>query len=64
MLPVLLFVGLLFAAVVAYPWHVFSVLAIGYVASIPFSIRSHRRLKSEAAAPEDGGPGSDVIAGK
>ena len=65
-LPVLMLVGLTFAAVVAYPWHVFSVLAIGYVGSIPFSVRSYRRLKGEAArsAPDDGDSGSDEIAEK
>ena len=53
-LPALLFVGLLFAAIVGYPWYVFSLLAVGYVASIPFSIRSYRRHKalSEATAHE------------
>ncbi len=65
-LPVLMLVGLLFAAIVGYPWYVFSLLGIGYVASLPFSIRSHRRLKGEAArsAAEDGDSGSDEIAGK
>jgi CDP-diacylglycerol--serine O-phosphatidyltransferase len=65
-LPVLMLVGLLFAAIVGYPWYVFSVLAIGYVASIPFSIRSQRRLKGEAApaAAEDGDPGRGDTTGK
>jgi CDP-diacylglycerol--serine O-phosphatidyltransferase len=48
-LPVLMLVGLLFAAIVGYPWYTFSLLGIGYVSSIPFSIRSYRRLRSEAA---------------
>ena len=49
-LPALLLVGLLFAAIVGYPWHTFSLLGIGYVASIPFSIRSRRRHKARAEA--------------
>ncbi len=65
-LPVLMLVGLLFAAIVVNPWYVFSLLGIGYIASIPFSIRSLRRLKGESArsALEDGDSGSDEIAGK
>ena len=45
-LPALLLVGLLFAAIIGYPWYTFSLLALGYVASIPFSLRSHRRHKA------------------
>ncbi|MCH7930759.1 MAG: phosphatidylcholine/phosphatidylserine synthase [Proteobacteria bacterium] len=52
-LPVLLFVGLLFAAIVGYPWHTFSLLGIGYLASIPFSIRGHRALRARAEAEAD-----------
>ena len=52
LLPALLLVGLLFAAVIGYPWHTFSLLALGYVASIWFSRRDYRRHKArtEAAA--------------
>ncbi len=49
-LPVLLLVGLLFAVVVGYPWYSFSILGIGYLASIPFSVRSRRRLLAGEAA--------------
>ncbi len=45
-LPVLLLVGLLFAVFVGYPWYAFSALALGYAATIPFSVRSHRRHKA------------------
>ncbi len=48
LLPVLLLVGLLFTLIVGYPWHTLSLLVIGYVCSIPFSIRSHRRHKARA----------------
>ena len=59
-LPILLLVGLLFAAIVGYPWYTFSLLAVGYVASIPFSVRSYRRHRARSAetaretAAEDG----------
>ena len=45
-LTVLLLVGLLFAVFVGYPWYAFSALALGYAATIPFSVRSHRRHKA------------------
>ncbi len=69
--PVLLLVGLLFAAVVGYPWYVFSLLGIGYLASIPFSRRSYRRYKAaatepapDAAIPQDDEPNSDGDSGE
>ncbi len=49
-LPALLFVGLLFAAIVGYPWYTFSLLGLGYLASIPFSVRDYRRLRARAEA--------------
>ena len=48
LLPALLLVGLLFALIVGYPWYTLSLLAIGYVCSIPFSTRSYRRHKKRA----------------
>lgn len=59
--PLLLLVGLLFAAVVGYPWYVFSLLGIGYLGSIPFSIRSYRRFKDGTVvpAPAEKGPQDD-----
>ncbi|MFQ5958549.1 MAG: CDP-alcohol phosphatidyltransferase family protein [Alphaproteobacteria bacterium] len=62
-LPVLLLVGVLFAVVVGYPWYSFSLLGIGYLASIPFSVRSCRRLRAQAAvaAVEDVEAGDDGI---
>ena len=50
LLPVLLMVGLLFTLIVGYPWHTLSLLAICYVCSIPWSLRSYRRYKEEAEA--------------
>ncbi len=43
-LPTLLLVGLVFAALVSYPWMTLTGGAILYLASVPFSVRSHRRL--------------------
>jgi CDP-diacylglycerol--serine O-phosphatidyltransferase len=62
-LPALLLVGLLFAAIVSYPWYTFSLLAMGFVASIPFSIRGHRRHKAraEAAARETAAEDSENV---
>ena len=48
LLPALLLVGLLFALIVSYPWHTLSVLVIGYVCSIPWSVRAHRRHTERA----------------
>ncbi|HYE51067.1 MAG TPA: CDP-diacylglycerol--serine O-phosphatidyltransferase [Azospirillaceae bacterium] len=45
---VLVGVGLLAAGVVSAPWTTFTVIAIVYLASFPFSIRQYHRLKSEA----------------
>ncbi|MFQ5786275.1 MAG: CDP-alcohol phosphatidyltransferase family protein, partial [Alphaproteobacteria bacterium] len=62
-LPVLLAIGVLFALIVGYPWYALSLLAIGYLASIPFSVRSRRRLRiqSEAAASEEETAGDDGV---
>ncbi len=46
-LPVLLFVGLAFALVVGYPWYILPAMSLGYLASIPFSIRACRRLRAQ-----------------
>ena len=61
-LPLLLFVGILFAAVVGYPWYTLSVVAFGYIATIPFSVMTHRRARIQAAAVlvEEGASGIDV----
>ena len=59
-LPVLLLVGLLFAAFVGYPWYAFSALALGYAASIPFSVRSHRRHKARIDSGESVNESADV----
>jgi len=49
-LPVLLLVGLLAAFLVSEPWLTLSGLGALYLAMIPVSIRSFRRLKKQAAA--------------
>ena len=52
-LPVMLVVGLFAAALVSAPWSTMSACLAIYVATIPFSIRSYRRLKriGPAASP-------------
>jgi len=42
-LPILLIVGVIAAAVVGYPWLMYVLTGLGYLALIPFSILSHRR---------------------
>ena len=60
LLPALLLVGLLFALIVSYPWHTLSVLVIGYVCSIPWSIRAHRR-HTERAEVSAGDPTTESV---
>jgi CDP-diacylglycerol--serine O-phosphatidyltransferase len=47
--PILVCVGLLAAALVSAPWLTLATIGILYVASLPFSVREFNRLKSEAA---------------
>ena len=47
-LPTMLLVGLLAAALVSAPWMTLWLVALAYVSSFPFSIRSFKRLKEEA----------------
>ncbi len=66
-LPVLMLVGLFFAAVIGYPWHTFSLLSIGYLVSILFSVRGYRRRQAEAARAsptDDDDSGEDEVAGE
>ena len=42
-LPILLIVGVTAAAVVGYPWLMYVLTGLGYLALIPFSVMSHRR---------------------
>ncbi|WP_288900482.1 phosphatidylcholine/phosphatidylserine synthase [uncultured Sneathiella sp.] len=48
-MPVLLLVGGLAAVLASYPWQLLSLIAIIYMATIPFSILSHRRLLEQDA---------------
>jgi CDP-diacylglycerol---serine O-phosphatidyltransferase len=59
-LPVLLLVGLSFAAFVGYPWYAFSALALGYAATIPLSVRSYRRHKARTDAETPANESADV----
>ena len=47
-IPMLIVVGLLVAALVNAPWRTLSGLGLLYLLCIPFSVRSYRRLKAEA----------------
>ncbi|MZR30591.1 CDP-alcohol phosphatidyltransferase family protein [Sneathiella litorea] len=48
-MPVLLLVGGLAAVLASYPWQLLSLIAIVYLATIPFSVLSHRRLQEQEA---------------
>lgn len=53
-LPALLIVAMVGAALFTAPWHVLSLLMLGYMATIPFSMNAYRRIKRQrgaAAAP-------------
>jgi CDP-diacylglycerol--serine O-phosphatidyltransferase len=51
-LPALLIVGLSAAILISYPWVLLPIMCFTYLCSIPFAVRSHRRLAaSTAAAP-------------
>src|SRR5262249_26695999 len=55
--PVLLMTGVMAAFVVAMPWATILVIGLVYMAAIPVSIRSFRRLQQAAAEMHDtGGP--------
>jgi len=51
-LPIL--AGLVFALamLIAFPWHVMLVATLAYVASLPYSARSWRRLRRKTAEKE------------
>ncbi len=49
-MPLLLFVGVFAAIFFSYPWQLLSVIAVVYLASIPFAILSYRRLKEQEQA--------------
>jgi CDP-diacylglycerol--serine O-phosphatidyltransferase len=54
-LPVLLLVGLLTAGLISDPWPTMLSAAVAYLASIPFAVRSYRRLRdawTQSFAPE------------
>ena len=55
-LPVLLLVGLMAAFVVTSPWATVTVIIIAYIVSLPFSGRSFRALRREAARLREGAP--------
>jgi CDP-diacylglycerol--serine O-phosphatidyltransferase len=58
-LPVLLGVGTFAAVLVADPWAALAALGVIYIAMLPLSVRSFRRLKREAEALHDEQPTED-----
>lgn len=69
-MPLLLFVGIFAAILLSYPWQLLSLTAILYLASIPFAIRSYRRLKEQElvnnpdSVLEGGGEDEDELIGQ
>ncbi len=63
-LPVLVVVGIVAAALASYPWLVLSILGVLYLGSIPFSYRAQRRYaEMQPAVEETGGQVSDKTNG-
>ena len=50
---VLVFVGLLFGALMLEPWWTLSAIGIGYLALLPFTLMRYARLKRRAASPAE-----------
>ncbi|MHA3790382.1 CDP-alcohol phosphatidyltransferase family protein [Rhizorhabdus wittichii] len=50
-LPALLLVAMLGAALFNAPWHTLSVFMLGYLATVPFSAASYRRIRRRRATP-------------
>jgi CDP-diacylglycerol--serine O-phosphatidyltransferase len=50
-LPLLLGTGLLAALLLTDPWAALAAAGAGYLAMLPFSMRSFRRLRAEAEEP-------------
>jgi len=62
-LPVLLIVGVITAGMISDPWRTLLAVGVAYLVSIPFSIRSYRRMREEwnlatsaGDGPASGGP--------
>jgi len=49
-LPIFVTVVLLVALLISYPWHVLSLVALGYLASLPFGWLSYRRHERAASS--------------
>lgn len=58
-LPTLIVVCLTAAVTVTYPWIVYTIVGVGYFASIPYSVLHHRRLRRRAVVAETKAPESD-----
>ena len=61
-LPALLIVAMLGAALLSAPWHTLSLIMLGYLATIPFSVAGYRRIRRQRAATavtSDGSPAAE-----
>ncbi|MBV8091991.1 MAG: phosphatidylcholine/phosphatidylserine synthase, partial [Acetobacteraceae bacterium] len=58
-LPLLLGIGAYVAVLAAEPWAALAAAGLIYVAMLPFSVRSFRRLKREAEASRESDQGND-----
>jgi CDP-diacylglycerol--serine O-phosphatidyltransferase len=57
----LLVVGLVGAALFSAPWMTLSLICIAYAASIPFAIRSYRRIKQRTPAAAKAAPAAKPL---
>ena len=64
LLPLLIGVGLYVAFLVSEPWAAMALGGVVYVAMLPFSLRSYRRLKAEAEAIADPVVAAPLVAGQ
>ena len=62
-LPFFVVVGLMLAGLAGRPWHVLTLVAVMYLMTFPFSIRSFHRLKAEAERLHDEGDDDDPASG-
>jgi len=56
-LPTMLITGAVAVFLINAPWMTLSAIGIAYIASIPFSFRDHRALKTIPSDPRGGDPG-------
>lgn len=60
-MPMLILVGGLAAVLASYPWELLSVIAVFYMATIPFAVVSHRKLVAQDALKKDKTENEDAV---